>query len=197
MTPREFVKKWRAVELKERSAAQEHFLDLCELLGHGKPAALDPKGEFFGFEKGAEKRGGVDGWADVWKRGFFAWEYKGKHKNLEAAWKQLDEYRADLENPPLLVTCDPDRFEIHTSFQNTKHVVYPIALDELNQPGKLEFLRAVLFEPEKLRPGRISRVVTQDAARVLGDLAQHLRDRGIEPRSAARFLDRMVFCLFA
>lgn len=85
MTPRDFVKKRKAATLKERSAAQEHFLDLCELVGHGKPAALDPQGEFFCFEKGAEKRGGSDGFADVWKRGYFALEYKGKHKDLEAA----------------------------------------------------------------------------------------------------------------
>jgi hypothetical protein len=33
MTPQEFVGKWKQVELKERSAAQEHFIDLCHLLG--------------------------------------------------------------------------------------------------------------------------------------------------------------------
>jgi type II restriction/modification system DNA methylase subunit YeeA len=197
MTPREFVRKWRAVELKERSAAQEHFLDLCRLLGHETPAALDPKGELFCFEMGAAKRGGSDGFADVWKRGFFAWEYKGKHKDLDAAWKQLDEYRADLENPPLLVTCDTSRIEIHTSFQNAKHVVYPIVLDDLTQPEKLEFLRAVFYDPEKLRPGRISPVVTAEAAKALGELAQRLRDRGFEPRPVARFLDRILFALFA
>ncbi|HLF56864.1 MAG TPA: DNA methyltransferase, partial [Thermoanaerobaculia bacterium] len=197
MTPREFVRKWRAAELKERSAAQEHFLDLCRMLDHPTPAEDDPKGERFCFERGAEKRDGQDGWADVWKRGFFAWEYKGKHKDLDAAWRQLDAYRADLENPPLLVTCDLDRFEIHTSFQNTKHVVYPIALDELAQPEKLDYLRSVFFEPERLRPGRLSPVVTADAAKALAQLAQRLRERGVEPRPAARFLDRLIFCLFA
>ncbi len=197
MTPRDFVRKWKAATLKERSAAQEHFLDLCELVGHGKPAAVDPTGESFCFEKGAEKRGGTDGFADVWKRGFFALEYKGKHKDLEAAWKQLDEYRADLENPPLLVTCDTARIEIHTSFQNAKHVVYPIALDEITQPEKLELLRAVFFEPEKFRPGRINPVVTADAAKALGELAQRLRGRGLEPLPVARFLDRILFALFA
>lgn len=195
--PREFVRKWKAVELRERQAAQEHFLDLCELVSQGKPAAVDPKGEFFCFERGAEKRGGEDGWADVWKKGYFAWEYKGKHKSLEVAWQQLDAYRADLENPPLLVTCDTDRIEIHTSFQNSPHVVHRIALEELLQPEKLEYIRAAFFDPEKLRPGRISRVVTQDAARVLGDLAQELRERKLDPRRVARFLDRVVFCLFA
>ena len=32
MTPGEFIAKWRAAELKESSAAQEHFIDLCHLL---------------------------------------------------------------------------------------------------------------------------------------------------------------------
>jgi len=33
----EFVSKWRKVELTERSASQQHFLDLCELFDHPKP----------------------------------------------------------------------------------------------------------------------------------------------------------------
>ena len=38
MTPGEFIAKWRASELKERSASQEHFIDLCRLLGEPTPA---------------------------------------------------------------------------------------------------------------------------------------------------------------
>ena len=34
----EFIAKRRKAELKERSAAQEHFLDLCRLLAHPAPA---------------------------------------------------------------------------------------------------------------------------------------------------------------
>jgi hypothetical protein len=85
----EFIAKWRQVELTERSASQQHFLDLCEVLDHPKPAFDDPIGERFTFEKGASKHGGGKGWADVWKRGFFGWEYKGKHKDLGAAYDQL------------------------------------------------------------------------------------------------------------
>ena len=51
MNVAEFVAKWRKVELKERSAAQEHFLNLCSLLEHPTPAE-DPTGENFCFEKG-------------------------------------------------------------------------------------------------------------------------------------------------
>ena len=33
MTPHECIAKWRASELKERSASQEHFIDVYWLLG--------------------------------------------------------------------------------------------------------------------------------------------------------------------
>jgi hypothetical protein len=72
----------------------------------------------FTFEKGAAKHGGGDGWADVWKKDFFGWEYKGKKKNLDAAYDQLLEYRADLENPKLLVVCDMDIIRVHTNYNS-------------------------------------------------------------------------------
>ncbi len=43
MNVHEFIQKWSRVSLTERSASQQHFLDLCELLGHPKPAAADPR----------------------------------------------------------------------------------------------------------------------------------------------------------
>ena len=55
MTPNEFIAKWRASELKERSAAQEHFIDLCRLLGEPTPAEADPTGEQYCFERGVRK----------------------------------------------------------------------------------------------------------------------------------------------
>jgi hypothetical protein len=85
MTPQEFVVKWKHAELKERSAAQEHFIDLCRLIGHPTPGEADPAGATFTFEAGADKAQGGHSWADVCKRGYFAWEYKGKHANLERA----------------------------------------------------------------------------------------------------------------
>jgi hypothetical protein len=38
MTPSAFIKKWKASNLKERSAAHEHFIDLCRLLDEPTPA---------------------------------------------------------------------------------------------------------------------------------------------------------------
>ncbi|MGH7127981.1 MAG: type IIL restriction-modification enzyme MmeI [Planctomycetaceae bacterium] len=128
MTPHEFIAKWERSQLSERSACQQHFLDVCELLDQPKPAEADPDGEWYTFERGAEKSGGGSGWADVWMRGRFGWEYKGKHRNLAAAYDQLLQYREALENPPLLVVCDMDRFEVHTNFTGTKKEVHAFDL---------------------------------------------------------------------
>jgi type II restriction/modification system DNA methylase subunit YeeA len=89
-----------------RSGAQGHFIALCRLLGIPSPTEADPHGDWFAFEKGAKKTGGGDGWADVWRRHCFAWEYKGKHRDLKAALRQLQQYALALENPPLLIVSD-------------------------------------------------------------------------------------------
>jgi hypothetical protein len=71
MTPQAFIEKWRDVELKERSASQSHFNDLCRLLNVQDPTTADPKGTWFTFEKGASKTSGGEGWADVWRENCF------------------------------------------------------------------------------------------------------------------------------
>ena len=71
----DFIRKWRVAKLKESSSAQEDFLDLCALLDEPSPAKSDPTGATYCCERGAAKTGGGEGWADVWKRGHFGWEY--------------------------------------------------------------------------------------------------------------------------
>ena len=100
MPPGAFVVKWRAAELKERSAAHEHFIDLCRLLGEPTPAEADPTGDWYCFERGARKDTGGDGWADVWKRHHLAWGYKAKHSDLDTAFNQQRQYALALENAP-------------------------------------------------------------------------------------------------
>ncbi len=91
----EFIARWSGSKLTERSAAQTHFIDLCTILGQPHPAAADQAGTFYTFEKGVSKAAGGQGFADVWLRGHFAWEYKGPRKNLDAAYQQLLQYRED------------------------------------------------------------------------------------------------------
>lgn len=189
--------KWRAAELKERSSAQEHFLDLCRVLGEPSPATADPTGDFYCFERGATKASGGDGWADVWKRGHFGWEYKGKRKDLDAAFGQLQQYVLALENPPLLVVCDTDHFIIRTNWTNTVSEKYEFRLEDLRAPLNLRTLKWVMSDPEKLRPGKTRQDLTIDAAGEFATLAQSLRDRGHDPGVVAHFINRLVFCMFA
>lgn len=193
----DFISKWTRVSLSERSASQQHFLDLCEVVGHPKPAEADPVGESFTFEKGAAKYGGGSGWADVWKRGFFAWEYKRRHADLAAAYDQLLRYREALNNPPLLVVCDMDRIVVHTNFNGRPTVVHEVALAQLHKPENLEIVRAVFHDPEKLTPGVTREGITQEAASRIAGIAHTMRARGLDPHDVAQFLDRIVFALFA
>ena len=36
-TPQDFIRKWTASKRTERAASQEHFIDLCNLLGQPTP----------------------------------------------------------------------------------------------------------------------------------------------------------------
>ena len=200
LTPAEFAHKWRGVATGERASAQSHFLDLCRMLGEPSPSDADPSGRWYAFEKGAEKMGGGDGFADVWKRGFFAWEYKGRGRDLRAAYRQLVDYKDALENPPLLVVSDLERIEVRTNFTGLAPATRVVTLDDLAAPdpsGALAVLRAVFTAPEELRPTARRAELTETAAAHFAELAQGLRARGHDPERVAHFLDRLLFCLFA
>lgn len=199
LTPSDFARKWLEVTGTERATAQEHFLDLCRMLGVETPNEADPTGGTYSFERGAAKSKGGDGWADVWKRGHFGWEYKGKRKDLNAAYQQLNQYREDLGNPPLLVVCDLHRFEVHTNFTDTPKEVHRFDLNDLasNPERPLQVLRAVMSDPEKLRPKETPATLTEKAAGQFADLARALRERGFDPQRVAHFLNKLLFSMFA
>ena len=197
MTPEVFITKWRAAELKERSAAQEHFIDLCRLLGEPTPAEADPTGETYCFEKGARKETGGDGWADVWKRHCFAWEYKGQRANLDAAFAQLRQYALALENPPLLIVSDLRRFRIRTHWTNSVSKTHEFEISDLADAAVRDKLKWALSDPERLRPDETRQALTERAATAFALLAQALRERGHDPQAVAHFINRLVFCMFA
>lgn len=196
MTPQQFIQKWQGHELKERSAAQEHFIDLCRLIGHPTPAEADKKGDEYTFEKGVTKTGGGEGFADVWKRGHFGWEYKKKKASLEKALEQLTRYASALENPPLHVACDTDKIKIVTAWTNSLPVTHDIALAELADPAKLNILHAVFHDPQKLRPQRTRAAVTKEAAEKFVTIAERLQHRN-DHAAVAHFVNQLVFCFFA
>lgn len=193
MTPAQFINLWQSNKLTERAGAQPHFDDLCELLGVEKPR--DPNN--YCFERGAKKSGGGDGWADVWKRGFFAWENKKPGRDLDKALKQLTDYALQLESPPLLVVCDRERIIIHTAFTGYPDQPREIRIEELLDDSKRQMLKWVFTDPLKLRPEKSTAAVTEEAARRFADLADTMRQRGQDSNQVAHFLVQCLFCMFA
>jgi hypothetical protein len=53
ITPQKLAAKWRGDTRKERSVAQEHFIDLCRLLGHPTPG--ESRDGSLAFEEGADR----------------------------------------------------------------------------------------------------------------------------------------------
>ena len=229
MTAAEFKKKWSRYQGKETSAYQSHFDDLCRLLEQPTPNQADPSGaDFFCFQKRVVKDAELfemheapdasepteRGFADVWKRGCFAWEYKGKKKNLEEAYKQLLRYRESLLNPPLLVVCDFDRYIVKTNFNGTVQEKYEFTNDAIDQPENIRVLRALFENPDELKPKHTTAEVTEKLAAKIAEVARSLQKReSVEIADAttrkqvnfaqrknlriARFLNRIVFCFFA
>jgi len=223
MTAAEFKKKWSRYQGKETSAYQSHFDDLCRLLGEQTPNEADPSGtDFFCFQKHVVKDAELldarepvkRGFADVWKKDCFGWEYKGKHKDLDEAYRQLQQYREALLNPPVLVVCDFDRYIIRTNFNGTVQEKYEFTNDEIDQPDNWRILRALFEKPDDLKPKHTTAEVTEKLAAKIAEVAKSLQKReSVEIADAktrkelnfatrknlriARFLNRIVFCLFA
>src|SRR5260221_9693102 len=164
MTPEAFVTKWRGTTRSERSAAQEHFLDLCDLVDVPKPAEIDRHGTEYTFEKSTRKIGDTQGFADVWWRGRFAWEYKGARRNLVEAYAQLKQYADALENPPLLIVSDMQEIRVHTNFTNTIAQQHVIPLIDLRSVEARRLLRNCFLRPERLLPTQTRESVTAQAA---------------------------------
>lgn len=145
MTPEAFIAKWRGVELSERAASQDHFNELCELLEVKKPIDEDPTGKSFAFEKPVPKagKGGGGGFADVWRKGCFVWEYKRKatYRTLAVALAQARDYADLLEHPPLAIACDIDEIQIRTLFTGSVSVTHTIRLGDLNDVVQRQLLR--------------------------------------------------------
>src|ERR1017187_3784964 len=229
MTASEFKKKWSRYQGKETSGYSEHFNDLCRLLAEPTPAEADPSGsDFFCFQKRVVKDAELfdlhetpdasepaeRGFADVWKKGCFGWEYKGKKKNLDEAYRQLLRYRESLLNPPLLVVCDFDRYIIRTNFNGPDQETYEFTNDSIDRPENLRILRALFENPDLLKPQRTTAQVTKVLAEKFVEVARSLQKResteltdaktraevNVAHRKSlriARFLNRLIFCFFA
>lgn len=206
ISPQEFAAKWRdlAPHLTERAAYQEHWRDLCALLGEPTPTS-DLTGQEYAFEKAVKKTGtGEQGFADVFRRGHFIVEYKGQGKSLGKALQQAFLYARELENPPAIVASDLTTIEIATNFTGATPRNIRLTLDDIASNARvagdltaLATLKALFEDPDRLNPRHIRERVTLDATAQVGRVAQAFAERGVPQMETAHFLMRVVFSMFA
>ena len=208
MHPSEFATKWHALAPRttEIAAYQEHWRDLCALLGEPTPSS-DATGQHYAFEKPVRKVGtGEAGRADVFLRDRFIVEYKGHGKDLGRAMQQAFLYARELGNPPLIMASDLVRFNIATNFTGSVPRNLSLTLDDVARDATLDdfdgltalgALQAMFHEPDRLHPRHLRERVTRAATAQVGAVARELRARGADARQVAHFLMRLVFAMFS
>ena len=191
MTPQEFIQRWRNVGFGERQAAQTWFNDLLRVVGAPDPIEVsDP--ERFTFEKRVS-----GGFADAYLEGSFGWEFKGADAQLPGAFDQLLRYQVYLRTPPLLVVSSFQMIRVQTNFRDKETVVHDIPIAELGDPEQLGKLRDIFFEPGAFEPQRTVDDVTRETALLFGQIAEDMEQRGGGGEQLARYLNQIVFCLYA
>ena len=191
MTPQEFIQKWRNTTFGEKQAAQTWFLDLLKVVGHPDPIEFNNP-ESFTFEKAVP-----GGFADAYLEGCFGWEFKGAEAQLPGAFDQLLRYQVYLKTPPLLVVSSFQLIRVQTNFRDKETVVHDIPIAELGDPEQLRKLRDIFFDPGAFEPERTVEQVTRETARLFGRIAEDMERRGGGGERLARYLNQIVFCLYA
>ena len=191
MTPQEFIAKWQDNTFGEKQGSQEMFIDICHLVGHPTPGELGNR-DVFTFEKTVPT-----GTPDAYLQGHFGWEFKGSDAQLDGALLQLLRYQVYLQTPPLLIVSSFKTIRIRTNFPGMETVLHEIPVSDLDQPDYLVKLKNVFFEPNQFRPNRSLEDVTRETADIFGKIVADMEARGHDPGILARYLNQIIFCLYA
>ena len=191
MQPHEFVAKWQNISFGEKQASQEMFLDICALVGHRTPVSAGNPDKF------TLERSVPGGSADAYLEGHFVWEFKGTDADLAAALVQLLKYQTHLKNPPLHIVSSFKTILIETRFSGMETVRHTIPISELDKREHLEKLEWVFESPNNFLPERTLEQATKETADVFHAIVQDMEKHDVDPERLARYLNQIVFCLYA
>ncbi len=191
MRLQEFIRRWRDKTPGESQAAQTWFLDLLKVVGHPDPIEVGDLDKFT-FEKAVP-----GGFADAYLEGCFGWEFKRAEEQLPGAFNQLLRYQVYLKTPPLLVVSSFQLIRVQTNFRDKETVVHDIPIAELGDPEQLSKLHNIFFDPGAFEPQRTVEQVTRETALLFGRIVENMEQRGSGGERLARYLNQIVFCLYA
>ena len=191
MHPQEFVAKWQNITFGEKQASQEMFLDICALVDHPTPVSLGNP-EVFTFEKWVP-----GGFADAYLEDHFGWEFKGSDSDLDGALNQLLRYQVHLKTPPLLIVSSFQTIRIQTNFPGMATERYDIPVSLLDQKEHLGKFKWAFHAPVEFRPNRTLDAATKETADLFFAIVQDMEEHVDDPEKLARYLNQIVFCLYA
>ena len=130
-TPQDFVSKWKRAKPRERQSVQEHFIDLCALVGHETPMhKTHPVCAL--LLRWARQKPAADQAGQMWQSlDFSGGNIKAKTLDLDKAYEQFLRYRDALQNPPLLIVSDINHIIIRTNYTNLPTRTITLTLDDL------------------------------------------------------------------
>ena len=132
----------------------------------------------------------------MFNRNHFAIEYKQKGKDLDAAYVQLQQYRENLNNPPLLIVCDIERWIIHTNFTNTPPTVIEFRHEQLGKRAGWAFCGGFSAIRTAFTPKRTRKTSPKKSRRNLIAVVDGTLEWKNDPERVARFMTKLVFCMF-
>ena len=191
MQPHEFVAKWQNISFGEKQASQEMLLDICALVDHPTPVAIGNP-DVFTFEKWVP-----GGFADAYLEGHFGWEFKGDDSELDSALNQLLRYQVHLKTPPLLIVSSFKNIRIQTNFPGMATEQHIIPVTALDRDEHFDKLRWAFHAPAEFRPDRTLEDATKETADVFHAIVQDMEKHDVDPERLARYLNQIVFCLYA
>ena len=191
MQPQQFTAKWQNTSFGEKQASQEMFLDICTLVEHPTPGAMNNP-DVFAFEKWVP-----GGFADAYLEGHFGWEFKGSDADLDDALNQLLKYQVHLKTPPLLIVSSFNTIRIQTNFPGMVTARHVIPVPDLDQKENLDKLRWAFHAPAEFRPDRTVDAVTRETADLFFAIVQGMEQQGVDSDKLARYLNQIMFCLYA
>jgi hypothetical protein len=192
---REFVAKWETYTGTERSEAQTYLNELFACFGSDRSTC----GAVFEDSKPA------DGIMDLYWEGLCIIEMKapGEKSRLSGHRKQAIDYwassadrSAHRDQPPFVVLCSFNRFEVFEPGRNMREPL--AAFDLVDLPDHFEALNFLAGRGVMPLFGEFYRDLTTEAAKAVADLYHSVRDRdGAPPEEVQRFVLQLAWCLFA
>ncbi|WP_017294752.1 DNA methyltransferase [Geminocystis herdmanii] len=180
-----FTYEW-ANETSENAEAKSFWDSFFDVFGV-------PRRRVATFEKSVKKLDNKQGFIDLLWKGVILVEHKSKGKNLDKAYQQAIEYfpgLKDHELPKYILVSDFARFKLYDLENEINHEF--LLSEFVNHVHLFDFIAGY-----KKREYKDSDPVNIQAAELMGQLHDRLKEIGYEGHQLEVYLVRLLFCLFA